>query len=238
MAKKIKTPDECIIGEYEALRSIVRVGTALGISPAYVAKRLKANGIERTGREGEPPKLKTCAHCGRHFTKPYGHRTMEKIRFCSQSCAGAAERATALERIYEYSIPEPNSGCWLWLRSVKPTGYGRFGFDRPVTSAHRASYELHFGAIPDGAHVLHKCDTPCCINPHHLYLGDPQQNTADKIARGRQPRGERSAQAKLSADDVKKIRASKKRTSVLAREFGISASVISSIRHQHIWLEP
>lgn len=79
---------------------------------------------------------------------------------------------------------EPNSGCWLWTRSVS-MGYGKLWWDKKHQRAHRVSWELHNGAIPDGMLVLHKCDTPPCINPAHLFLGTHADNAADKIAKGR-----------------------------------------------------
>ena len=89
----------------------------------------------------------------------------------------------------EKYIPVPESGCWIWLGVVFGSGHGRVvinenGVNRE-TGAHRLSWEVHKGAIPEGKHVLHTCDVPCCINPAHLYIGTHQDNMRDKAHRGR-----------------------------------------------------
>lgn len=66
------------------------------------------------------------------------------------------------------SIPEPNTGCWLWEAYSIPQGYGRVWDGRTVTAAHRASYVAFNGAIPDGLEIDHRCKQPCCVNPDHL----------------------------------------------------------------------
>ncbi len=86
-------------------------------------------------------------------------------------------------------IPVTETGCWLWLGAVDKDGYGviQGSVNKKVwrDKAHRKSFEHHNGVIPRGKHVLHKCDVPGCINPAHLYLGDPKQNGLDKKSRGR-----------------------------------------------------
>lgn len=92
---------------------------------------------------------------------------------------------TVMERFDAKYIPEPNSGCWIWLGQPRAQGYGGFRHEGKRKLAHRASYEIHIGLIPSGLHVLHKCDVTACVNPDHLRLGTNNDNIADKFARGR-----------------------------------------------------
>jgi len=77
-----------------------------------------------------------------------------------------------LERLEQSSMPEPNSGCWLWLGHLKPNGYGtlavKSGDDWRTQHAHRVSYEAHVGAIPVNSDLDHKCRNRACVNPQHL----------------------------------------------------------------------
>ena len=83
-------------------------------------------------------------------------------------------------RLERRSVPEPNTGCWLWMGAINDTGYGKLPVgDRVVISTHRASWLAHRGEIPKGLLVLHKCDTRPCINPDHLFLGDHAANARD-----------------------------------------------------------
>lgn len=83
----------------------------------------------------------------------------------------------------ERYIPEPMSGCWLWLGGVSyPAGYGRMTRGQ---YAHRVSYEIHRGAVPRGLHVLHRCDNRICVNPDHLFVGTRSDNMRDMMAKGR-----------------------------------------------------
>lgn len=93
----------------------------------------------------------------------------------------------ALARFEANVIPEPNSGCHLWTASVSPRGYGKFYIAGRHLRANRAAWELYVGSIPDGLRVLHRCDTPACVNPDHLWLGTDADNQRDKVRKGRHP---------------------------------------------------
>jgi len=85
----------------------------------------------------------------------------------------------------EKYVPEPMSGCWIWIGSTNAYGYGDIRYKQKPYKAHRASWMIHKGDIPNGMIVCHKCDVPACVNPNHLFLGTHMDNTKDKIAKGR-----------------------------------------------------
>ncbi len=90
-----------------------------------------------------------------------------------------------LRRLQSKFIHDPHSGCWLWQGSLTSDGYGRFWLIDRHVRAHRASYELRYGPIPEGMVVRHKCDVPQCVNPDHLELGTQADNNRDIVTRGR-----------------------------------------------------
>lgn len=140
-------------------------------------------------------------------------------------------------RLEEASVPEPNSGCWLWLMGVDGGGYGTIKVQGRMKKAHRLSYMVYRDMIPKGMKVLHRCDIPSCINPDHLFLGTQADNVRDMFAKGRQcnSRGERNGNSKLTAEDAAAIRQSTERCVVLGARYGISATMVSNIRTGKHW---
>lgn len=130
--------------------------------------------------------------------------------------------------------------CWEWTGKLNHSGYGILctgpRANRKRTRAHRISWEIHNGPIPERKLVLHKCDNKKCVNPNHLYLGTHSNNMQDAWDRGRQPRerpncrGLNHGKAKLSDDDVREIRRLWKkrvRRKALSEKYGVSP--------RHIW---
>jgi len=93
---------------------------------------------------------------------------------------------TLSERFDERVHPEPMTGCHLWVGGSYGA-YGKFGLGERGRAmlAHRFSWERRNGPVAEGLCVLHKCDTPACVNPAHLFLGTRTDNSEDKMAKGR-----------------------------------------------------
>ena len=132
-------------------------------------------------------------------------------------------------------------GCWNWIAMCDKDGYGRFWVNGKTQYAHRVSYMIHVGMIPDGMLVLHSCDNPCCVCPDHLRTGTDQDNINDKMARGRGKcaAGEANGMAKLTEIEVSAIRSMYEDGGILQRElgemYGVSPNVISKIVRRKIW---
>lgn len=92
---------------------------------------------------------------------------------------------TVKERFEEKYIPEPNSGCWLWTAATNLQGYGRVRIGQTHRYAHRVSWGLYVGNIPSGLSICHRCDTPACVNPEHLFLGTHSDNAVDSVNKSR-----------------------------------------------------
>ena len=102
------------------------------------------------------------------------------------------------ERFWSKVEAVPDSSCWLWMSTLHPAGYGAVTIRGVSYRAHRVAYVLHIGAIPDGMFVCHRCDTPRCVRPSHLFVGTPQENMTDSKKKGRK--------RKLSLAVVEEIR--------------------------------
>ncbi len=133
--------------------------------------------------------------------------------------------------------PEPYSGCWLWMNTRTRFGHGLAYHNGKQLLAHRFSWMIHKGPINTGVLVLHKCDTPGCVNPDHLFLGTYSDNTKDCISKGRfnSPQGEDHHRAKLSESQVREIRSSTEHDTVVAKRYGISRSHAYQIKKQRKW---
>jgi hypothetical protein len=125
-----------------------------------------------------------------------------------------------------------DGSCWLWTAARLPSGYGCFRFRGRQTYAHRASYTLHHGEIPDGFYVMHECDRPACINPCHLRAVPPVVNTRDMLDKGRHKTsplcGCDNPRARLTADQVVEIRSLGKTTNPyrISKIIGVSRQTI------------
>jgi hypothetical protein len=155
-----------------------------------------------------------------------------------------------IERFEASYMPEPMSGCWLWLGAERGSnGYGSIKVADKYIQAHRYSYQRFVGEIPIGMLVCHRCDNPSCVNPYHLFLGTNQDNSDDKVRKNRQakgkklsdaqyenrPKGGKNGNSKLNKDKVNQIRSLNLPQRKIANIFGVSQALISKIKRKEMW---
>jgi hypothetical protein len=181
----------------------------------------------------------TCPACGRDFT--VCHRVRERRVFCSRACAFPNRGGGAIGRFWQQVICQRDTGCWLWT-GVLTYGYGALNVHGRRTLAHRFSYELAHGPIPDGIFVCHNCpggDVKRCVNPAHLWLGSHADNMADASRKGQNAHGERNGAARLTDAQVLDIRQRyvphQVTKRMLAQEHGVSIGLINRIVTGRIW---
>jgi hypothetical protein len=141
---------------------------------------------------------------------------------------------------------EKTDSCWLWKGSIDKDGYGHFSLPRQSRSSYvrvrasRTSFEIFKGVIPKGLCVCHTCDNRVCVNPNHLFLATNEENTIDKINKGRQLKGEEIVQHKLTEDDIRDIRVlhiehPDIRHWQIAEYYGVARRTISFILQGNRW---
>lgn len=150
---------------------------------------------------------------------------------------------TLRDRLDRGSMPEPNSGCWLWLEGVNRTGYGRVRWNGRAQLAHRLSFAAANGPIPSGRVICHRCDNPGCINPDHLFCGTAHDNSADMRRKGRSSdgrprpsvRGEKNGHAKHSEEIMIAVRDAAGTYKEIARRFGVSKTSVGYVKRGIQW---
>ena len=145
---------------------------------------------------------------------------------------------TLKERFDDKWITIPETGCWWWIAAAGGKGYAAIQVDKRARGAHRVSYELHKGEIPDDMCVCHTCDNPLCVNPDHLFLGTHADNAIDRKNKGRNGnlRGDKHPNTKLSEVEmvmVKQLLADGMLHREIAELFGVSRTHISNINSGH-----
>lgn len=169
-------------------------GIVFHVKPSHLARAVYCSkacyDVVRAGLRMAPNR--TCETCGTPFYANASRRR-DGGKLCSMACR---TRDTCIRRFWAkvtqdgpVPVHRPELGpCWLWLAATNPSGYGKMskgGHAAPLVAAHRLSWELHYGPVPDGLFVLHRCDNPPCVRPDHLFLGTHDDNMADATAKGR-----------------------------------------------------
>lgn len=129
---------------------------------------------KREGGRKRKRKTSPCENCGTIILQ----YPSQKQRFCSWKC-----KTDPVWRFWRFV--EKTDSCWIW-NGGKNAGYGIFSKGNKSRIAHRVSYEMHFGPIPENTEVCHRCDNPSCVRPDHLFLGTAKDNSDDKFSKGRQ----------------------------------------------------
>lgn len=184
-----------------------------------------------------------CEQCGAPFMTENYQIRIGGGRFCSRKCANRANAKPPQpieDRFWRFVVKTET--CWLWVGARDRKGYGKITIDDRPVLAHRLSWELVHGPIPDGLNALHNCpggDNPSCVNPAHLFLGTLQDNNADMLAKGRYARGMGLHRSDLTDDDVREIRALYAAGGIaqrqLARRYGITQVSIGEIVRREVW---
>ena len=190
-------------------------------------------------------------------TEQYRLKTAKPCLHCGQSCWGNRKLCSNKCMVLN-SFEKKENGCWEWIKFKNPMGYGMFkNLDNRTQKlcnkqgnvlAHRESYKMFKGEIPDGMQVCHRCDNPSCCNPEHLWLGTPKQNSRDALKKNRLAiknltfrvkKGSASINAKLTETEVKDIKnriEKGERIIEIAEFYNVGFACIYNIKNGKTWI--
>lgn len=125
----------------------------------------------------------TCLQCRKKFLY-MAMPTRLTRKYCSHECYHESQYKS-LKDIFETFVIKNENSCWEWMGTLFPNGYALINYKKKKLLAHKVSYELHIGEIPEGMLVTHTCDFRRCTAPTHLVLGTHKDNNQDMIKKGR-----------------------------------------------------
>ncbi len=182
-----------------------------------------------------------CLNCNKEF---FFFPSMRPGTFCDKKCEIIYRKnpQTRLETSKNYffsHVIKNKNKCWEWTGPLRK-GYGAMAYFRRSIGAHKFSWLISNGNIPEGLFVLHKCDTPTCTNPSHLWLGTPKENMEDMIQKKRDKKlkGTEIKNSKLTEDKVQEIKRmlrEEKTPQEIVNHFNISLSSIYDIKDGRTW---
>lgn len=196
--------------------------------------------IRPSGQRSSNGAMKWLARCDCGSENVYEFSNLKR----GQSCGcNRFDMRPLTHRIEEGSIPEPNSGCWIWLGALTAEigrlrgAYGTITVFGIQKKAHRVSFEAFHHAIPDGMEVCHRCDNPICVNPDHLFVGTHLDNMIDRDRKCRRtaPRGTKNGWAKLDDETIRAIRDAQGTQAEIAERYGTDQTNVSLIRRRKRW---
>jgi len=135
----------------------------------------------------KPPRPRvqlTCIVCGALYMRVPSQIERGNSGFCSRKCFFVRPDIMTAEERFWSKISKTES-CWSWTGTIMKHGYGMLSIGGKFRLAHRYSWELFNGHIPDGLYALHHCDNPLCVRPDHLFIGTQKDNIMDMMAKGR-----------------------------------------------------
>jgi len=185
-----------------------------------------------------------CRECRTKYLKVKRHERERKtcpvckLEHNIDNCDECSDKCKILNRHKKVN------GCWEWQGKLNNSGYGcytkRINKEKTEVRAHRRSYEIFKGEIPEGMLVCHTCDNPSCCNPDHLWLGTPKENTQDCIKKGRFLNAKKRAVSagKMTEEtviEIRRLHTEGMKSKDLEEKFNISQSNVSSIVNYKIW---
>lgn len=238
----LSLPDQAIVlSLYASGQSALSISQELELPYKRVYRLIRASDIHRPLGTGAVDRKSICAAYEQGLSiaeTARQHKISSSYVVTILKEAGIHQPPAQGERGF-WSRMSKGDGCWEWQGKTRPDGYGILNFrHRPYQRAHRVAYELTYGPIPDGLHVCHHCDNPPCCRPDHLFLGPPEANMADMRSKDRSCYGDRCPWSKLNsiqAAEIRRRRANGERLLSLAKEFGVSRSLVKLIAKGAVW---